>query len=217
MSRGCLRLVLLSLCTLSAHAASIVVNGSFEESNLPTGTWGLFSAIPGWTLAAGPSIEIQNHVAGNPFDGDRLLELDSEANSAVFQDLDTVVGKLYVLRFAFSARPGTVDNSMNVFWDGSLVSPTINADGSALSDTQWTEYEFNVIAQTASTRLQFSGITIGQNSYGAYIDAVSVNQVSEPPSDPVSTPEPASIFMVGAAMLLLGSSKRIRATILTRR
>src|SRR5687768_2848342 len=205
MLRRNLRLILLSLCTLSAQAASIVANGSFEESNLATGTWSLFSVIPGWTLASGQNMEIQNHVAGSPFDGDHFLELDSDANSAVFQDLDTVAGNQYIIGFAFSARPYVVDNSMNVFWGGSLVS-LINADGSALIETQWAEYEFNVTAQTASTRLQFSGVTIDQNGLGAYIDAVSVDQLPDPPSDPVSTPEPASMFMVGAGVLLLGSS-----------
>src|ERR1022692_3309196 len=76
-------LLFLSFATLSLHASSIVVNGSFELPALSNGSWSLFSTIPGWDLASGPYIEVQNHVAGNPFDGNQFVELDSTAESVL--------------------------------------------------------------------------------------------------------------------------------------
>ena len=88
-----LRILLLAASSVTGiRAANIVVNGSFENPVLPTGTYSLLSSIPGWTLASGPSIEIQNHVAGSPFDGQQYLELDSSGESSVFQDLVTTPG-----------------------------------------------------------------------------------------------------------------------------
>ncbi|MEA5515405.1 hypothetical protein [Nodularia sp. UHCC 0506] len=33
-----------------AAAVNLVTNGSFEEPNIPTGTFELFSSIPGWSV-----------------------------------------------------------------------------------------------------------------------------------------------------------------------
>src|SRR5450755_1099461 len=87
----------LSFATLSLRASNIVLNGSFEDPAIPNGSFSLFTSIPNWSLASGPAIEIQNHVAGTPFDGNQYVELDSTAESAIFQDLTTVAGVQYFL------------------------------------------------------------------------------------------------------------------------
>src|ERR1035438_8973007 len=142
-------LLFLSFATLSLRASSIAVNGSFELPALSNGSWSLFSTIPGWDLASGPYIEVQNHVAGNPFDGNQFVELDSTAESAIFQDLPTLAGVQYYLSFAFSPRPGVDVNSMGVSWNGSSVT-TVNATGTGLLDTSWTVYNFAVTADRKS-------------------------------------------------------------------
>src|SRR4051812_39575458 len=125
--------LLLAVCAAPV-SANIVVNGSFESPDIPTGTFALLSSIPGWSLASGSSIEIQDHVAGSPFDGSQHLELDSNGNSAVSQNLATTSGP-YVLSFAFSPRPGVPTNIMEVRWNGSLLT-TISQSGAGLSDTR---------------------------------------------------------------------------------
>lgn len=196
-----LRTLLLAAISITGmKAANIVVNGSFENPVLPTGTYSLFSSIPGWTLASGPSIEIQNHVAGSPFDGQQFLELDSTGESSLFQDLATTEGLFYSLSFAFSPRPAVAVNSMQVFWNGSLLD-TLNATGTGLTDTQWTTHTYTVTATGSTTRLQFTG-TGPSDSRGEYVDNVVVGS---------NVPEPTSLFMTGTAAfaLLIGfRSKR---------
>jgi hypothetical protein len=186
----------LSFATLSLHASNIVVNGSFELPALANPSWSLFDSIPGWSLASGPAIEVQNHVAGNPFDGNQFVELDSTAESAIFQDLPTLAGVQYYLSFAFSPRPGVAVNSMGVLWNGSSVT-TVNATGTGLLDTSWTVYTFTVTASSTTTRLQFSGLG-PSDSLGEYVDAVSVEQ----------TPEPSSIMLCFGGLLFAAAKYR---------
>ena len=189
----------LSFATLSLQASNIAVNGSFELPAIPNGSYSLFSTIPGWSLASGPYIEVQNHVAGTPFDGNQFVELDSTAESAIFQDLSTIAGVQYYLSFAFSPPQGVAVNSMGVSWDGSPVT-TINADGTRLSDTSWTVYSFTVTASSTTTRLQFSGLG-PSDGVGEYIDAVSVAQ----------TPEPSSVMLCLGGLLLAAAKYRKHA------
>jgi hypothetical protein len=192
-------LLFLSFATLSLRASSIAVNGSFELPALSNGSWSLFDSIPGWDLASGPYIEVQNHVAGNPFDGNQFVELDSTAESAIFQDLPTLAGVQYYLSFAFSPRPGVDVNIMGVSWNGSSVT-TVSATGTGLLDTSWTVYNFTVTATSTTTRLQFSGLG-PSDSLGEYVDAVSVAQ----------TPEPSSMMLCFGGLLFAAAKYRKHA------
>src|SRR4051794_35970135 len=187
-----LRIVCLTAIFLTGiRAANIVVNGGFEAPTVAMGSFTLFISIPGWTLASGPSIELQNHAAGSPFEGQQFLELDSNGESSVFQDLVTTPGT-YTLSFAFSPRPAVAVNAMQVFWNGSLLD-TLNASGTGLANTQWTTHTYTVTATGSTTRLQFTG-TGPSDSLGEYVDNVAVGS---------NVPEPASLFMTGTAGLAL--------------
>ena len=195
-----LSLLFLSFATLSLRASNIVVNSSFELPALSNPSWSPFSTIPGWSLASGPAIEVQNHVAGNPFDGNQFVELDSTAESAIFQELPTIAGVQYYLSFAFSPRPGVAVNSMGVLWGGSPVT-TVNATGTGLLDTSWTVYTFTVLATQTTTRLQFSGLG-PSDTLGEYVDAVSVE----------TTPEPSSVLLCFGGLLFAAARYRKHAT-----
>jgi hypothetical protein len=193
-----LQIAALTACSIvGMNAANIVVNGGFESPDIPSGSFSLLPSIPGWTLASGPSIEIQDHTAGSPFEGQQFLELDGSGNSSIFQDLVTVPGA-YVLSFAFSPRPGVAVNSMDVRWNGSLLA-TVSASGTGLADTQWITHTYNVTATGALTRLQFTG-TGPSDSLGEYLDAVGVDNV----------PEPASLLSVMSGVAFLISYRMVR-------
>ncbi len=157
----------------------LVLNGSFEEPYLGHGRWQPLPQIEGWRLAFGPAIELQNHVAGSPQDGEQFVELDSHGSSGITQQIPTVAGQNYKVGFWFSPRPGrsTSDNKMAVFWDGQAVA-RIQANGSTLSTTEWTYYEYELTASSDVTRLEFHHVG-NSNSYGAYVDAVSVTHTEE--------------------------------------
>ena len=184
-------LALALIAPMSTARADMILNGGFEAPVITNPSFSTFQSIPGWTTAFGPGIEIQNHVAGSPFEGNQFVELDSSANSGMYQDIGTVIGQQYLLSFAYSPRPGVAANStgIDVLWGGSLVSG-IAQSGVGLSDTAWQIFTFNLTATSDVTRLQFNATGIS-DSLGGYIDAVSVNAV----------PEPSSLAMCGIAGL----------------
>lgn len=157
-----------------ALAQELVVNGSFEEPQLAPGTWFTLQSILGWRLASGHSIEIQNHVAGEPADGNQLVELDSYASSAIYQDIPTVPGATYRLSLSFSPRPGrsASDNVLEIYWDGRFLDSQ-SRPGDSLSNTRWTRLSYMVTAASSLTRLELRDVGVS-NGYGTYVDAVSL-------------------------------------------
>jgi hypothetical protein len=151
-----------------------VVNGGFERPLVAAGTTHPFAAIPGWRLAFGPDIEIQDHAAGAPYRGHQFVELDSDASSGIWQKVPTKPGRLYRLQLYFSPRPGTsaAENVLVVHWRRFIVG-RISADGRGLRDTDWRMYAFKVRAIRTSTRIEIADGGIS-DSVGTYVDAVSV-------------------------------------------
>ncbi|OUC13333.1 MAG: hypothetical protein B0A82_17760 [Alkalinema sp. CACIAM 70d] len=180
-----------------AQAASIVINGGFEDPALSTdGSFLIQNPIPGWTQTggvAGAGIEIQRRAAGDPYEGKQLTELDGKSVTEISQDLATVIGQVYKLKFAFSARPENwPPNSgnatpggasklsiMNVSWGGTLID-TLTKDGTGLSNTDWSVYTYFLKATSKTTRLSFGNLTEPSDSYGSYLDDVNVTAVPTP-------------------------------------
>lgn len=168
----------------------LLVNGSFELPVIGPGTFAVFATIPGWTSTT-PSpggIEVQRSVAGSPFSGLQHVELDSFVPSNMFQDVVTTPGGLYRVSFAYSPRPGVLDNGIQVFWDG-VLQTTLAASGVGNNNTSWTVFQFDLPATLASTRLEFVDISFDEpvGGLGGYLDAVSVRQV---------IPEPGTVLLV---------------------
>ena len=159
-----------------AQTEDLIVNGGFEEPAIPARSFRVFSSIPGWTILPGsPDFEIQNRVAGDPFEGDQLCELDAFRASTIFQDIPTSPGSVYELSFAFSARPGRPvwDNVLRVFWGGEEIT-TLAEDGAELSNTSWEVHTFQVFGgPDTTTRLIFEDRGVS-NRLGTYIDGVRV-------------------------------------------
>lgn len=175
------------------YGSNIVTNGSFENTPTPlsNGTYGDFSSIQGWNLLSGSSsnvIEVQDNVAGSPFDGNNFVELDSTAVTGIYQTLATTIGQTYQISFAFSPRPGTnaAHNILNVNWGGQSVAD-LTADGTGLANTVWNTFTYDIVAKSTSTILSFNDFDAVSDSLGTYLDAVSVTTVT-------SVPESSSIM-----------------------
>lgn len=193
----------LGVASRPAAAFELVTNGDFEDPSLPTSSYGIYGAISGWQLLPGSQsgIEIQNNVAGSPGSGQQFVELDGDGVSGIYQDLTTVVGQLYKLTFAFSARPGVVDNKLNVLWGGVPVAALL-ADGANLGDTQWQTFSYDLLATSTTTRLSFDNFGEQSDSLGSYLDAVSVQEST------AAVPEPATVLGALVAGGLVGLRSR---------
>ena len=178
--------------------ADLIVNGGFEDPDISTGTFDVFGAITGWYVTTGAGIEIQDNIAGSPFEGDQFVELDSYSNSGMAQDVGTSSGLFYELVFAFSARPNVsaTSNSIDIFWGGAFLD-SITANGVGLSDTSWTTYNYTVMATDDLSVLAFRA-TGTSDSLGGYLDGVSL----------VAVPEPGTLALISLGLLGLGLSRR---------
>ena len=160
-----------------AAPTELVTNGGFESPAIPLHTYAvLHTPISGWTEAAPRTcgIEIQNHVAGSPFEGQQFTELDSTCSTEIYQNLTTIPGKTYRLTYEFSARPtrGPADNVLQAWWNGKLLD-TEQLDGIGLTDTNWIKFSYHVKATGTTTQIAFADAGVS-NSYGTYLDDVSV-------------------------------------------
>ncbi len=166
-----------------AQASALVTNGSFENPGVSS--WGNQSSILGWTGGAyGIEIQPNGTVSGvSAFDGNQYVELDTTANSSMWQDLSTTASNTYTLSFAYMPRPdnagGSLSNQIEVFWGGSKLGTFTGK--SKLGP--WLEVEFANLSAFAgpSTRLEFRAAGIS-DSYGGFIDGVVVTAVPEPES-----------------------------------
>jgi len=173
----------------AAGAPNLIVNGSFETPNVPTGGFGIFASIPGWSHQARPGttssgIEIQDHTAGAPAAGagDQFVELDSNGPSRIFQDVSTSPGSTYRLTFIYSPRPGTAaaENHFHV------TAGPATADFGPLAggaQTSWAPATLDFVATAASSRVEFLDLSPEQPSggVGAYVDLVAVVLINSPP------------------------------------
>ncbi|MEH2008833.1 DUF642 domain-containing protein [Nostoc sp.] len=179
-----------------AASPNLLVNGSFEDTTLSNNSWATYSTINGWTATPNGQIEVQRSVAGTPYDGLNLVELDSHNYDAskfnaqnplgLYQDVATVAGQNYTLSFAYSPRPNTaaVENVFNILVgdasnSGSILTQSIS-DGAGGSNTVWSIFTTTFKATSALSRVQFN-YTGPLDTYGAYIDDVKlVTAVPEP-------------------------------------
>lgn len=174
--------VALLIAAGGAQASALVTNGSFEDN--PVASWRNFASLPGWTGGAyGIEIQPSGTVSGvSAFDGNQYAELDTTANSSMWQDLSTTVSNSYTLSFAYMPRPdnagGRLSNTIEVFWGGSKLGTFTGSS----KPGPWMEIEFsNLAALAPSTRLEFRAAGTS-DSYGGFIDGIVVSAVPEPES-----------------------------------
>ncbi|MBI2253712.1 MAG: cadherin-like domain-containing protein [Proteobacteria bacterium] len=159
---------------------NLLINGSFELPDVTNGSYGIFGSIPGWYSTSGDGIEVQDHAAGNPQDGQQLVELDSNNNSNMVQDVTTEDGNLYDLSVWYTPRMGdTATDGIEVWFDGQLIA---TLDGSGQTPGQWVKFTYQVQAGENDatpdlSKLEFRAVG-SSDSLGGYIDNVSLCKVN---------------------------------------
>jgi len=164
-------LVLLSALAVTSLSAqsSIVLNGGFERGT------------EGWTLGnLGMWVNFPNPAEGSIY---------AELRTFTYQDLPTVVGQTYHLRFAMAGNanwPGPI--SMQISWAENVVAATSwNPAGHNIYNLGWIYSDFDLVATAPTPRLGF--VNLGEINQSAMIDAVSV----------VPVPEPSYLALLGVA------------------
>jgi hypothetical protein len=197
-----LRKALLATC-LSAAALAAAPAGAattffndWESTDFGAGPG--FTILPsyeGWTAGPGPGIEVQyNNVAGLPFSGENLVELDSTGNTQMNRNIDAGT---YKLTFYYSPRPGiaAASNGIDVLVNGTSV---FNVTGDGGGQTGWVLQTVN-FSIGAPGVLSFAALGTS-DSLGGYLEDVRLAVV----------PEPATWAMMLGGFGLLGAALRRR-------
>ncbi len=164
-------------------SSNFIVNGDFEQNALNNVGWTFTDAVTGWTSPIG-QIEIQESAFGNGnVDGDAIVELDSDANSALEQVVTLPEAGQYRFSFSYIMRgsdPAT--NGFEVFINGvSQGVVAVNAPG-------WQTYTLDLALQggTNTVRIAARGTS---DSQGTLIDDVSLSALDGPPPPPNQPPQ----------------------------
>ncbi|OGY45369.1 MAG: hypothetical protein A3A24_02245 [Candidatus Buchananbacteria bacterium RIFCSPLOWO2_01_FULL_46_12] len=102
--------------------------------------------------------------------------IDSEPSSVkISQNIQTVPGETYEVKFWFSPRPntGSSNNVLALSWGGS-VEDTVSAAGG--SNTSWVEHTYSFVATSTLTMIEFADLGT-PDSLGTFLDNVSVQCV----------------------------------------
>lgn len=181
-------LMLLVIGTFGAPAAQagLITNGGFETGD-----------FTGWDLSGNIGFGTGVCLTGGTFLGSACTA-NSGSYAAVSgpfqtpgdisQTLTTETGHSYDLQFFFrnDNLGSTPSNSLNVIWNGSVVSSFVNE-----LDHGFLEVDlFGLLASSNSTQLTFEFVN---NPGGFFLDDVSVDAV----------PEPSALILVAMALLSL--------------
>jgi hypothetical protein len=203
----------------SAHAVSLITNGSFETPTVPPGPFSNFlsgsSAITGWTVF-GPAVSIvSGSFGGGGFsfpaqDGIQWLDLTGPTSGpveGVEQTVTTTPGQTYNLSFYVGNVSGGVfgtTSTVGVLVNGSLLATRTNSTpGTTLN---WELFTVPFTAASASTLIGFENLDPpGDDSNG--LDNISL--VLAPTN---AVPEPGTLTLFGTALAGFGFLRRRKAT-----
>jgi hypothetical protein len=121
---------------LNGIKTNLLLNSAFSSdatSWSTTGSSGTLSSVA--SGQAGNCLQIAN--AGN-------------ASGDAYQDITTVVGRVYKLSVYFKKGTGTAGGSVEI---GTTGAPTSLVNGPALTDASWTQYTYAFVATATTTRI----------------------------------------------------------------
>jgi hypothetical protein len=207
-----------AVLAVPASAANLIVNGGFENPPAPNAGYSQYfggNSFGGWTVTGADVLVLDTNynepnVIFNAASGNNALDITGAGNTSpadgVYQDVATVAGQTYTLRFLLGNADGsqnpvyTLPSSVGVSIDGGSVTTLTNAAVTPLGINWATKY-YSFTATGTTTRVAFSNTTpaspITDNFAG--LDAVSL-----------SVPEPAQWALMFGGFGLIGAMVRRR-------
>lgn len=172
--------------------ANIVTNGGFETGN-----------FNGWILGSDSLssfvFDSSSAPPGYAYSGTYFASLTTDKGVTIKQDLTTVPGANYLVEFMlrYVGRDPAVQGDFAAKWafgNAFLIGqfPAYGAYG---------HYQFFATASSASSMLQFGGITGSESAF--LLDDVSVSLIQ--------VPTPATIALLGLGLVGIGATRRKRA------
>ena len=189
----------------ATSSASLITNGSFEENDVPYGSWRWFTAdeVNGWD---GSNIEIWDHLKGEEaYDGQQFAELNAHPRPSdafsIYQDFNTEVGQVYNVSFAYQARRENVNETFlsSILDSEDLGSTLFSWTLDDHTTDGWSLLNGSFVAASEQSRIQFTTITPETYTYGNFVDDIKVT---------AEVPEPSTIALLVLGMLGLRMSRR---------
>lgn len=163
-----------ALTTLAclAHGQNLICNGGFESPQFG-GTYTV-TDLPCWQTSGGQQIEVQSKGANAASGvlGNQYVELDVTTNSDIYQDIPTVIGQRYLIRFWVANRVGSPSSAFKVLWDGTLLGTVTRL----ATNTTFSRVFAEVVATKTVSRVAFAA-NGPSDSVGDLLDEVSVNPI----------------------------------------
>jgi hypothetical protein len=195
-------IVLVALLWAGSAVASVnlVTNGDFEilPSPISPGGYKIYQELEGWKLVTGTGIEVQSGHSSQSGNPTHYVELDSYSNSAMKQRIYNLQsGQTYTLSFEYFNRTNNPQYTSDInvkFGNIDYTTAWYNQAWTTLSMTFL--YSGSVMADLIFTAVGSS------NSYGGYIDNVSLRTV----------PVPGAALLLGSALIgIVGMRKKFMA------
>lgn len=231
-------LSLFVICSSSLANASLITNGSFEETTFSDGStatgiifntnlqsfenknraWDVFYDLPGWVTTFGNGIELQKNVVTSSQEGSHHVELDSHpsgsSNAVMTQTLnDLTIGTDYLLEFFYKPRTnGSNDNGINVFWYDSASDFSFDMKTMLVADSTRQETP-NWIIKSVSFTAKAASMNLSFASFGKQNTLGGlIDNVS---LEQVQVPEPSMflLFFTAVVALFVRKHKKNNTTI----
>ncbi len=193
---ACFSLILMSSGSANAN---LIVNGSFENKDIPNHSWRWYTAdqIDGWS---GSNIELWQAYGGvQAFDGEQFAELNSHSNNGqpfvIFQTIQTQINELYDLSFAYRARSsGNEKFRLDIVNNGTVFYSKLFDDH---VKGAWSGFSSTFAAVGSETTIKFTSVYPETKTVGNFIDVVRVvNNLPELAISTVSEPGFLVLFMM---------------------